>query len=139
MAPAPANTCSYSAAGPESSAENTIFDFATPATVDSSDPASVNLGVKFTADTSGQVLGVRFYKASTNTGAHIGTLWSVNGAQLATATFTDETASGWQTVLFSSPVSITAGTTYVASYFAPNGHYSLTAGGFSAAVDNPHS
>ena len=38
---------------------------------------------------------------------------------------------------FLSPVSITAGTTYVASYFAPNGHYSYTAAGFNSAVDNP--
>ena len=120
-----------------STPDDTIFDFATPAVVDSSDGGSVNLGVKFTADTSGQVVGIRFYKASTNTGTHIGTLWSANGTQLATATFTNETGSGWQTVLFSNPVSITAGTTYVASYFDPNGHYSLTSGGFSAAVDNP--
>ena len=37
---------------------------------------------------------------------------------------------------FSSPVTITAGTTYVASYFAPSGHYSVTGGGFASAVDN---
>ena len=30
---------------------------------------------------------------------------------------------------FATPVAITAGTTYVASYFAPNGHYSVTGGG----------
>ena len=45
---------------------------------------------------------------------------------LAQATFTNETASGWQQVNFSSPVTITADTTYVAGYFAPNGHYSET-------------
>src|ERR1019366_824957 len=42
---------------------------------------------------------------------------------LATATFTSETASGWQEVDFSNPVAITAGTTYVASYHT-NGDYS---------------
>ena len=41
------------------------------------------------------------------------------------ATFTNETASGWQTAYFSNPVPITAGTTYVACYYAPNGHYSV--------------
>src|SRR5204863_103182 len=47
-------------------------------------------------------------------------------APVATSTTTtgQTVASGWQSVLFSSPVSITAGTTYVASYFAPVGHYS---------------
>ena len=37
-------------------------------------------------------------------------------------------ATGWQQVTFATPVAITANTTYVASYFAPNGHYSLNAG-----------
>ncbi len=37
---------------------------------------------------------------------------------------------------FASPVTITADTTYVASYFAPNGHYSAAGGGLTAAVDN---
>jgi hypothetical protein len=116
---------------------DTVFDFATPATVDSADPSSIELGVKFTADTTGTITGVRFYKASTNTGTHIGSLWTAGGTLLASATFTNETASGWQTVLFSSPVTITPGTTYVAGYLAPNGHYSFTQNGLSSAVDNP--
>ena len=33
-------------------------------------------------------------------------------------------ASGWQQVNFSTPVTITANTTYIASYLAPKGHYS---------------
>ncbi|HVN11111.1 MAG TPA: DUF4082 domain-containing protein, partial [Kineosporiaceae bacterium] len=50
---------------------------------------------------------------------------------------TGETASGWQQVLFATPVSITAGTVYVASYFAPAGHYAGDGGFFAAAgVDN---
>ena len=56
---------------------------------------------------------------------------------LAQATFSNETASGWQYVYFASPVAITANTTYVAGYFAPNGHYSATPGGLSASVENP--
>ena len=54
---------------------------------------------------------------------------------LAQATFTNETASGWQQVTFSSPVAVTAGTTYVVSYLAPKGHYSLTADGFTNQVN----
>ena len=97
----------------------------TPGTVDIGEAAAVNLGVKFTADTSGYITGVRFYKSAANTGTHIGQLWSSTGQLLATATFTSETASGWQTVTFSTPVAITAGTTYVASYLAPNGHFAV--------------
>jgi hypothetical protein len=60
-------------------------------------------------------------------------LWSASGTLLGQVTFSNETASGWQTASFSSPVAVTAGTTYVASYFAPNGSYSATAGQFAAA------
>jgi hypothetical protein len=93
--------------------------------------------VKFTADVGGSITGIRFYKASTNTGAHTGSLWSSSGTRLAQVTFSGESASGWQQAFFSSPVAITAGTTYVASYFAPNGHYSSTPQGLSSAVNNP--
>ena len=96
----------------------------TPVTTDSGDAASIEVGVKFKADTDGYITGIRFYKASTNTGTHIGNLWTATGQLLASATFTSESASGWQQVNFSQPVPITKDTTYVASYFAPNGHYS---------------
>ena len=118
--------------------EDTLFDFTgTPVNVDTGDAASVTLGVKFTADTPGTITGIRFYKAATNTGSHIGSLWSASGTLLASATFSSESASGWQTVTFASPVSITAGTTYVAGYFAPAGHYSSTMNAFGTGFDNP--
>jgi hypothetical protein len=98
----------------------------TPAIVDSGDAGSIEVGVKFTSDVDGTVNGIRFYKASTNTGTHIGNLWTASGQLLATATFASETASGWQQVTFSQPVPISANTTYIASYFAPKGHYSAT-------------
>jgi Domain of unknown function (DUF4082)/Fibronectin type III domain/Mo-co oxidoreductase dimerisation domain len=116
--------------------EDTVFDFATPATVDSGDGGSNNLGVSFTSSVPGVVTGIRFYKASTNTGTHIGDLWSAAGGLLASATFTNETSSGWQTVVFDQPVQIDPGTTYVASYFAPNGHYSFTSSVFTTALTN---
>ena len=53
-------------------------------------------------------------------------LWSATGTLLATATSTSETASGWQQVNFSSPVKISAGTTYIASYYSSGGEYSDT-------------
>ena len=80
----------------------------TPATADSGDASAVELGVKFTSDTFGTISGVRFYKSAANTGTHIGSLWTANGTLLASATFTNETASGWQQVNFSQPVPITA-------------------------------
>ena len=118
-------------------AQDTIFGSATPATIDSGDGNSVELGVKFSSTVAGSVTGIRFYKASTNSGTHIGSLWSASGTLLASATFTGESASGWQQVNFSTPVAIAASTTYIAGYLAPNGHYSDTASGFATAVSSP--
>ncbi|HMC08739.1 MAG TPA: DUF4082 domain-containing protein, partial [Actinomycetota bacterium] len=111
---------------------------AIPSVVDSGDGASVVLGVVFKSDTNGYVTGIRFYKSSANTGTHVGTLWSSTGTALASATFTNETTSGWQQVSFATPVAVTAGTTYVASYLAPAGHYADNSGAFaSSGVDTP--
>ncbi len=79
---------------------------------------------------------VRFYKESDNTGTHIGSLWNSTGTLLASGTFSNESASGWQELDFSSPVQITAGTTYVASYHTNAGHYTLTTSGLASAVTN---
>ena len=116
---------------------DTILDFATPAVVDSGDPHSVELGVKFSSEVAGKITGIRFYKAAANTGTHIGSLWSSTGTLLASATFSGETASGWQQVNFATPVAITANTTYVAGYLAPTGHYSESLSGFTSAFTNP--
>ncbi|UZX05187.1 DUF4082 domain-containing protein [Arthrobacter sp. CDRTa11] len=108
---------------------------AVPATVSTEDSNSVELGMKFRSDITGTVTGVRFYKGSANTGTHIGHLWTSTGTLLASVTFEEETASGWQQALFSSPVPIAANTTYVVSYFAPEGFYSSSSGFFSSATD----
>jgi hypothetical protein len=110
---------------------------ATPGTADSRDGNALEIGLKFRSDVAGVVAGVRFYKAAANAGAHTGQLWTSTGTLLATAGFTNETASGWQQANFVTPVPIAANTTYVVSYFAPNGHYSEDEGFFtSAGVNN---
>ena len=109
-----------------------------PTTIDSGPDNSVELGVKFKADLNGTITGIRFYKSSNNTGTHAGSLWSSSGTLLASATFTNETPSGWQQVSFSTPVEVTAGTVYVASYHTTVGHYSEDQNYFaSSGVDNP--
>jgi hypothetical protein len=104
---------------------------------DSGPDSAVELGVKFRSDSNGYITGIRFYKASTNTGTHVGNLWTSSGTRLAKATFAKETASGWQQVNFSTPVAITANTVYVASYHTNVGHYSDDQNIFkTAGVDN---
>jgi hypothetical protein len=79
---------------------------------------------------------VRFYKGSGNSGTHLGHLWSSTGTLLGTATFSGESATGWQSATLASPVAISANTTYVVSYYAPSGHYAGDGGYFaSTGVD----
>ena len=108
-----------------------------PGVVDNGSGSAVQLGVKFRSDVAGTIRGIRFYKGAANTGTHVGSLWSSTGARLATATFTGETASGWQQVNFTTPVAISANSTYVASYHTTSGRYSIDANYFaSAGADN---
>jgi hypothetical protein len=95
-----------------------------PVNLSEADNQPLEVGVKFRSSTSGYITGVRFYKSAENTGIHTGNLWAADGTNLARAIFTNETASGWQEVSFSTPVAINAGVTYVASYHTTTGHYS---------------
>lgn len=97
---------------------------------------SVELGVRFVPKTNGRVLGIKYWKDAANTGVHKGYLWNTTTGTFTTATFQNETASGWQTVLFAAPVNVNAGTTYIASYVAPNGRYTATTGFFNQAFDS---
>jgi len=89
------------------------------------------LGVTFLSDVPGYITGLRFYKGSKNTGTHVGALWTSTGTQLATVTFTGESATGWQQANFAVPVAINANTPYVISYWAPKGHYADDTGYFA--------
>jgi hypothetical protein len=97
------------------------------------DPAAYELGMKFVPEVNGVIKGIRFYKTASATGPFTGSLWSTTGALLATGTFTT-TASGWQELRFTTPVSVTAGTVYVASYYTPNGNYAFEANGLAASI-----
>ena len=107
-----------------------------PAVPSQNDPNAVEVGTKFSADVDGQITGFKFYKGTANTGLHTGHLWTSGGGLLATATFTNETASGWQEVTLDTPVPVTANTTYIVSYHAPNGNYAANSQYFTTGYDN---
>jgi hypothetical protein len=110
----------------------------TPRLLVDPDTTPVELGVKFRSDSDGYITAIRFYKSSANTGTHVGHLWTSTGTLLASVTFSAETGSGWQQATFSTPVPISAGTTYVASYHTTVGRYSVDEGYFSSrGVDTP--
>jgi hypothetical protein len=94
------------------------------------DSGSVNIGTYFKANGAPYVRGVTFYKGTGNTGTHVAHLRKVGSStDLASATFSGETASGWQTVNFSSDVELPDSgfsATYVVWVSMPNGHYAFT-------------
>src|SRR5262249_41115495 len=106
---------------------------ATPAVTSLNDPAAVEVGAKVRSDKTGYITGVRFYKGQYNTGTHIGRIWSADGTRLDSVTFANETASGWQQANFANPVYVQENTTYVISYYAPNGGYAYTSNYFTTA------
>ncbi len=132
----PATWTFTTAAAPSSGCPCTIWpSTAVPAVAADPDNGAVELGVKFRTTQAGRVTGIRFYKGAANTGTHTGSLWNSTGTtRLGTVTFTGESASGWQQATFATPVAVSANTTYVASYFAPVGRYSVTENQFASAA-----
>jgi hypothetical protein len=117
-----------------------LYSAATVPTVAAvADTGAYEFGTRFTSSVDATVTGVKFYKGPGNGGTHTGSLWSAAGALLATGTFTGETATGWQTLTFASPVPITAGQVYVASYTVSAGRYSADTTYFEQgpATSNP--
>ncbi len=119
-------------------AYNTIWSSSTvPGTVTDPDTSTVELGVKFRSDTDGYITGIRFYKGPSNTGTHVGSLWSKSGTLLGNVTFTGEGTSGWQQANFTTPINVTVGTTYIASYHTNVGYYSADSNYFTnSGVNN---
>ena len=101
----------------------------------------VEVGVKFKSDTlRARSSGVRFYKAAANTGTHTGSLWTAErpAPRAGDVHRRDRDRAGRPS---RSPTRSRCmpDTTYVASYFAPNGHYAATADYFwRAPAPGPH-
>ncbi len=113
-------------------------DSAVPGQTSANDSQSVEVGVQFKSDLTGYITGIRFYKGPTNGGTHVANLWTADGTHLATATYTGETATGWQTATFAQPVPIASNTVYVASTLDPMGGYAQDQTYFQAqGVDSP--
>ncbi len=111
---------------------------ATPGTVHQNDGQPIDFGVKFRSDVDGTVSGLRFYKGPGDPAGHTGHLWTSNGTELASVSFSAESASGWQEATLGSAVPIAANTTYIVSIFSPSGYYAFDQGYFaSSGVDNP--
>lgn len=101
------------------------------------DSAQVTLGVVFRSTQAGYLHGLRFYKDARMTGYRLGGLWTAAGVSMTLPVTFDETASGWQETLFTTPKAIAANTNYVAGLFCSEGKYSYTPGLLANAVSSP--
>ena len=96
----------------------------------------IELGLKFQSAVAGNIEGIKFFKTPGNIGTHTGQLYASDGTLLASAVFTNETDSGWQSVLFAAAIPIAAETTYIAAYHSSLGNYISTAYGLKTAITN---
>ena len=116
----------------------TLFTTQTPTEIAQSDGANVNyeLGTIFQSSAAGQIVAIRFWKDSNESGTHTGHIWSATGTLLTSVVFTNETASGWQTQNLVSPLAIAANTTYVVSVNTGNTYYVDTTSGLASQITN---
>src|SRR3984893_5714773 len=102
-----------------------IFGNAVPANAVEADYSAVTLGVKFWSSQAGTISAIRFYRGATSSSGYVARLYSAAGQLLGSVALAKEAGPipGWQTAIFPVPISISANTTYVAAYYAPNGTY----------------
>lgn len=116
--------------------EQTIFTTQTPNNPNGTDGTSYELGMKFRSAKAGQITDIRYWKAASETGTHVGKIWAATGGEtLATVTFANETASGWQQQALDTPLIIEANTTYVVSVNT-NGHFSISQNELASSIVN---
>ena len=114
-----------------------IFPADVPPAVDGNDGQAIEVGVKVRSDQTGTLSGVRLYKATGDTITLTGHVYSSTGILLASTAPTSVAGSGWQVLPLTTPLGLSADTTYVVTYFSPSGDYAYTVGGLSTEVANP--
>jgi hypothetical protein len=130
----------------------TIFANQTPQLPDATDGVATcvgcqgkayELGTRFTAAVDGQIVGVRYWRApsetlrqSESTANNVGRIWSENGQVLATVGFDFQwPRSGWHYAYLATPLDVQAGKTYTVSVYT-NSHFAMTPYGLSTSVSN---
>lgn len=114
----------------------TLFTNQTPVSPNATDGVAYELGMKFKSTKAGNILAIRYYKAASDTGTHVGRIWSATGSPLTSVTFTGETASGWQEQALPTPLAILANTTYMVSVNVAS-HFPITTNAFPPSPSLP--
>lgn len=125
-------------------ANYSLYNHGVAPTLDTGDSVdtALTLGTVFTSSTNGSITSVWVYVGNTNLGGQSGTAlvypgnsWAdVPQTLLSQQAFTYQGTVGWQEVVLSTPVTVTAGQRYMAAAHFPTGHYSSTASYFQAEL-----
>jgi hypothetical protein len=116
-----------------------VFSTQTPDNPNQSDgtgsAGDYELGMEFVSAKAGQINAIRYYKSPSETGSHVGRIWTNAGTLLGSVNFTNETASGWQQQALTTPLNIAANTTYVVSVNA-NSYFAVSGNGLGTTITN---
>jgi Domain of unknown function (DUF4082) len=101
------------------------------------DTQPVELGIKFSSNVPGKISAIRFYRTIPIDSGYLIHLWDEQGNLLGNgAAFEGQQPTpGWQTVQLYPPVTIEAGKTYIASYYANGGRYPVSQNFFQSKDD----
>ncbi len=127
---------SFSASPNSTSSTQSLFTTQTPVGSSNNDGVAYELGTRLYSDSAGQITAIRFWKSSSESGTHVGHIWDSKGTLLATATFVNETASGWQQQSLSTPLAVTANAEYLVSVNTGNNYFVATSSGLASQVSN---
>jgi hypothetical protein len=117
---------------PASQSTQTVLTTQVPVTLVSS-AMNYELGMRFVSDASGQITAIRFWKVAGEGDSHIGRIWR-GGVQVASVTFMNETASGWQQQALASPLPVSAGVEHIVSVNTTNNKFAATVSGLAAEI-----
>ena len=112
----------------------TLLGDRVPGTLVQADTKAVEVGVRFRSNVAGTIDALRFYRGTGNASGYVARLWTLTGTLLAQVSVRDGRIPGWQEGTLSTPVSLTAGTTYVVSYYSSNGQFARDVDGFANAL-----
>lgn len=120
-----------------------IFTSQTPAVDNANDAVDYTLATTFRTSVDGTVTGIRWWAPSSSVSSPVTLLLyratsNTTGVELArkVQASASVTLGGWNTVLFDTPVSVTAGTTYVAARWSIEQNYVATGNFWTSAVTN---
>lgn len=119
------------------SESQSVFTNQVPINANATDNGTTyELGMKFQSAKAGKITAIRYWKAASEIGTHVGKIWTLTGSNpLAEVAFSNETASGWQQQQLSTPLIIQSNTIYIVSVNI-NGFFAVTNNGLASSVIN---